>query len=572
MEKSAADRIITEYVPKLYGFALSKTGDSRAAEELASDITYEVYLSLLKAQEVYNVNSYIWRISSYAYARYVDRHARQRMQNGASIEDIEAQLHAVGGRLPEALVDYDDPATLRREADERAAHEKELRRLRREIAYLGETQRRIIVAHYYGGKTVREIAASLSLPEGTVKWHLYDARKTIKEGMKMERNTGKLGVEPIRLASLGHSGYSGSTGDTATHLASRLAQNVAYAAYDEPKTDAEIAEELGVSPIYLAEIIEDLENYRFMTRLPDGRLRTDIVIHRSSKENDEAKHRLRKEYTQKIGELFMPQMMANMDAYLDTHRARIYLPDDDRSLWRWSAFMLGWQGNENRFLDEVSPETVEKMNRFRYKRPDGGDYTAMAWLDQDYTVDYDPSPYWACGFMTRQAPRYESVSSLQLSTNYDSRPDGWADNHNEDYALLYECYTGKLPETDANVERYRRLCNRGLIVRREGSVSVNVPVIRTDAELVPFDLFEGVDMEAFKALIREYHTRLGEQTASLYPAHIQDYFAAQNTGYDYGFMMYLYEWMLENGHLTLPEDDRRGGLMTVVLADRLPQT
>ena len=38
MKKSDADKIILEYVDKLYGFALNKLGDPAEAEELAAKI------------------------------------------------------------------------------------------------------------------------------------------------------------------------------------------------------------------------------------------------------------------------------------------------------------------------------------------------------------------------------------------------------------------------------------------------------------------------------------------------------------------------------------------------------
>ena len=71
MEKSIADRIITEYYKKLYGFALSKMTDINKAEELASRITLEVYSTLLKADEIANVNGYIYRIACNVFARYI---------------------------------------------------------------------------------------------------------------------------------------------------------------------------------------------------------------------------------------------------------------------------------------------------------------------------------------------------------------------------------------------------------------------------------------------------------------------------------------------------------------------
>ena len=301
MDKQNADRIITEYLQRIYGFALSKTRDSYEAEELASDITYEVYLSLLRDGEIYNVNSYIWRISSYVFARWAEKKQKARERGGVSVDEVMEQVAETGAKMPYALIDHDDA-----ERAERAAHEDSLKLLRREIAYLGETQRKIVVAHYYGGRSVKEISESMDIPVGTVKWHLYDARKTIKEGMNMERNKGTLGISPVRFCGMGHSGCLGSTGDTANHLNTVLAQNIAYAAYWEPKTEVEIAEELGITPVFIKDIVDDLEEYGFMTRVEGGKLRTDILIHRGTKEADEAIHALKTETAARLCELLAP--------------------------------------------------------------------------------------------------------------------------------------------------------------------------------------------------------------------------------------------------------------------------
>ena len=71
MKKTLADKIITEYYDKLFGFALSKISSIDKAEELASRITLEVYSSLLKSDEVVNVNGYIYRIACNVYARFI---------------------------------------------------------------------------------------------------------------------------------------------------------------------------------------------------------------------------------------------------------------------------------------------------------------------------------------------------------------------------------------------------------------------------------------------------------------------------------------------------------------------
>ena len=560
MDKQNADRILTEYLQRIYGFALFKTGDSYEAEELASDITYEVYLSLLRDGMIYNVNAYIRRISSYVFARWVEKKRRARERGGVSVDEVMEQAAKTGAKIPLALIDTEDA-----ERAERAAHEDSLRLLRREIAYLGETQRKIVVAHYYGGQSVKEIAEGMDIPVGTVKWHLFDARKTIKEGMNMERNKGTLGINPIRFCSMGHNGRPGTTGDTAAHLNTVLAQNIAYAAYLSPKTEAEIAEELGITPVFIADIVADLEAFGFMSRVEGGKLRTDIVISRSTKEVDEAIYKLKTEAADKLCKRFMSVWLENMDGYYERNKNSIYVPDGDLNLWRWSAFMWGRQ--DFPVMDaQIDPDV---LSRYSIRRPDGGHYIAYADVYDDYDVDYDGTYLWACGHMNRRSERYEGLASVQLNTAYDTRPNGWEDNLYTDYDILYEFITGQLPETQPNLVNYQRLFTRGLVVRRKSGISVNVPVVKSD--LPAFDLFEGIDMNELYAIYTDCSAKIADLQDPLYPPHMREYNRARLLAYGTNLDMYIYRWMLDNGVLTLPEDDRCGGIMTVVFADTLPK-
>ena len=65
MDKIQVDEIISEYTEKIFGFALSKTMNTDKAEEVASRIVYDVYTSLLKTDDVHNIDGYIYRVSSY---------------------------------------------------------------------------------------------------------------------------------------------------------------------------------------------------------------------------------------------------------------------------------------------------------------------------------------------------------------------------------------------------------------------------------------------------------------------------------------------------------------------------
>ena len=165
MDKRKADEIITEYLPKLYGFAVRKSFSYAEAEELCSDIICELYSSLLKADEVYNTDGYVRRISEHVYSKFV---SSKKKHQGISIDGIEILCED----------DYSLGET-----------EEEVQRLNREIAFLTKTRREIVFSYYYENKPISVISNELGLPVGTVKWHLNKARNELEgEGWYGKKN------------------------------------------------------------------------------------------------------------------------------------------------------------------------------------------------------------------------------------------------------------------------------------------------------------------------------------------------------------------------------------------------
>ena len=145
MNKYDADKIISLYVKKLFGFAMSKLSKIDEAEELAAEITIQVYESLLKQDSIENPDGYIYRIAKNVYARHIDRKNKTTAVDG--IEYIPD-----GKDFTAELIDSETCGILRRE-----------------ITYLSKIQREIIVQHYFHDKKVKEIASMLSINENTVK-------------------------------------------------------------------------------------------------------------------------------------------------------------------------------------------------------------------------------------------------------------------------------------------------------------------------------------------------------------------------------------------------------------------
>lgn len=182
MEKQQADAIITEYLPKLYGFAVKRCYGYDEAEELCAQI---VGGGLPRAAHARR-HPKRRRIYLYRLRTGVCGYVRRRKRDAAIPLD----------QIPE-------PAADGLETDEA---EDEMRRVRQALAYLTRQRRVIAYAYYFEDKPVAVIAAERGLPTGTVKWQLNKLRSELKEGIYMEHKIGKLGLKPVAAAAIGHSG------------------------------------------------------------------------------------------------------------------------------------------------------------------------------------------------------------------------------------------------------------------------------------------------------------------------------------------------------------------------------
>lgn len=129
MDKQQADKIITEYLPKIYGFSLKNSFSYNEAEEICADIAKELYEALLKLKDIYNLDGYVWRICKHVYSKYV---STVKKHQGVSLDCVELCF--------EDTYDLGDT-------------EEELLRLRREITFLTKTRREIVYAYYYENVT-----------------------------------------------------------------------------------------------------------------------------------------------------------------------------------------------------------------------------------------------------------------------------------------------------------------------------------------------------------------------------------------------------------------------------------
>lgn len=486
MNKQKTDEIITEYLTKLYGFSIRKSLSYDEAEELCSEIICELYSSLLKSDKIYNLDGYIWRISKHIYSKYV---SSKKKHQGVSIDEIE--------------IPFEDDYSLE--------SEDELLRLRREIAFLTKTRREIVFSYYYENKTVSIISKEMNIPVGTVKWHLHKARNKMKEGFIMERKIGKLGLKPISVTTFGHSGNPGTDGGPEHYLKDSLNLNIVYSVYHHPRTKDEIAEELGVTPVFIDEKLEFLENNGFLVRQSGDKFTTYVRFEPEtySLEQQESKLRKQLEVAQLLVKDYVPAVRAAIASVKD-----VYIPSGNRELFEAAAIFYGVANN-------CTLPIKKDLSRYYIKTTSGGNFIAIIDIpqvqsDKDFMPTLNLPSYYACGNMTRKSVKYP-VYSWSIDTRYCTREGHWQNNLTSDYEYLYEFMTGSILYNTANSDKFRRLNERKYITDDN---KVNIMVIKGDSN----EFFSKIPFpdDEFKKVFASFALETAEVRAQNYPPQMRD--------------------------------------------------
>jgi len=243
MEKKTWNDLIVENMKSIFGFALTRLGNVREAEILASDILYALLCAEDRLQDEHCFYGYMWKIAENRWRDYL---RRQHRSNGRTAE-LDDQL--------------DDGSDF---VQDEILRQEELVLLRRELSLLSGQYRRATVLYYMDGLSCSEIAEKLDISTEMVKYYLFRARKIIREGMNMERLLGEKSYRPggFEIDYWGPTRYD--PGEHRDFRIRKIKGNILLAAYYQPLTIQEISIELGVALPYLEDEIALLLESRYL--------------------------------------------------------------------------------------------------------------------------------------------------------------------------------------------------------------------------------------------------------------------------------------------------------------------
>ena len=168
-DRIAADALISEYYDEIYVYAARQTGNKHTA----MDLTQNIFVSMLQTIARYDSKQAGFRTWLYRIAtnKIIDHH-RSRSVLRSKILDIDDLEIASGEDFTEWIGNEDFAA-----------------RILRYIATFDPDVQRIFRLKVYADQTFAEIAASLELPEATVKTKYYRMIKTLRKEFANEYHT-----------------------------------------------------------------------------------------------------------------------------------------------------------------------------------------------------------------------------------------------------------------------------------------------------------------------------------------------------------------------------------------------
>ncbi len=486
----------------LLSAALAKCNNLADAQDLAQETALAALAFLEKGGEIENPRTWLTSVMNRKY--YDILRKKYKLPTVTMGEDFE-------------LADEND-------ISENLLAEEEKESVRREVAYLSDTYRTVIVKHYFYGESVKKIAEELGIAEGTVKSRLDFGRKQIKKGFE-DMETYKENSYMPQFLALRNSGTFGISGEPMSLVEGDiLAQNILILAYEKPLSVSELSKAIGVASAYVEPIISRLVGGELMKRTGDGKVYTDFIIYRAE---DWVKYIKEQEA---FAEKYLSAYTAPLkEAIAELKKTEFY----SLRLERFMMINIASDGLYESLEGLRSPQVMPE-------RPNGGKWVAFATVyPQNYSIPAEKQgkeEYLMAGRRNTIIDRFLDASDLRLS-NYETSLDGCNFCKHSGFAfdsiidiefnilkLLYVLKKGIAPESIALDTRIINaiplLEERGFISSAGGKYEVLVPCL-THAQNKIYESIRRKAKKAFAENIREPLWEYCKTHKKQIPAHLK---------------------------------------------------
>ena len=545
MNRTDAEKLTSEYLKPVFGFALKKCKSIEDAEDLSQEIMAKVYVALLKRDDIEDVSKFIRTVAHNSLSNYYRDNSRSF--TGVPIDEVEDYLC---DEMPTA-----ESSLLERE---------KISKLYSEIAYLSKLQRRIVIMYYYENKKQEQIAKELNIPVGTVKWHLFEAKKGLKKGMEIMRSPSELKFNPIKFDMCSFSGKIGTKGNISNFFRSAISQNIVYTVRNEAKTINEIADELGVSPVYVESEAEFLEEYGFLLKRKNQYL-CNILI----SEPTEEINRLHDEMYRKAAKLFANELydeLLNSDLLDSDCVLGGYNDTQDKNFLMWALIPFIAANSSEKIIDKsIAFSDVCTI------RPDGGKNICYASVAPP---DVKP-PMYNEEMKNFKGPFWNGLTDKVTLWTVDSEWSGKRMEENYQLTVVRDLtlLNNYLNDVILSEDDYAYLAEKGYISvsgKPDAIFKTALKIVYIKDEETRKKLLSVGDKikEKYKAEFEKLKAPYIKAVLENTPKHLQKmrmYGLQYIFHSDAWFILHCLKELVDNGKLALPTEKQKQALTTVLL-------
>ncbi len=486
------DLISGELIENTYLFCLKRVSDTEEARDLSQDILCAALAAIAEGKSFQDFYAWYWRMARNKYADYA------RLRKNASVP-----LECAGGAVSESPEPLD-----------RLIAEEEISLLNFSLSRLAATQRELIVRFYLKEQTAEQISRQLGIPLGTVKRRLFDARKNVKERLVNMSNCGKSAYAPADVNWF----FGFNAHDASVIMQNKIAQQAMVICRGEPVTLNAIADEIGVAPVYLEQVLEQMEKTALIKKPSKDKYRANCCVFPMQAywdaEYEAYKVFREKNYPEKISEALMSlkDKITSLDFYGNNFEYS-YL------MWIFYVFAgdkFGIVGNA-KYLTKYAgkfPDETERSYRMtvQYTLPEETaewhDMKYMSWsnLHQkfdtpnilEYVNDFEAPPFPADG------------------DGYEFGRDRWVNGNN--ITLLEALMENpEKPLGECEEEQAAKFIERGLLKKDGNKLKVTLPLFDRDV----YDEINTLIENAVRKDAEEFSDQVGEKVEKILLPHVR---------------------------------------------------
>ncbi len=259
-------QIDNNLIETIFSFCYVRTNNSYEAQELCSDIIYELIKISKSEGYIDELYSFIWKVAKNVYADYSNKRQKHR------------QIYYQGN--PDELF-----VNLKLENDEKNNDEidKTLSLVYKQISFLSKAYREVMISYYLDGKNIMQIAKEQDTSENAIRQRLFFARNTIKSEVNEMKNniTKPISLDNVNFIIIG----TGNPlwGDPRNGFYRQLSKHILYLCRKRSMSALEIAKEINVPTMYVEEELEILARgsngqYGLLRKLENGKYIINFLL------------------------------------------------------------------------------------------------------------------------------------------------------------------------------------------------------------------------------------------------------------------------------------------------------